>query len=288
MRRVLPLTLALLPLLAPRVAAADEFDEPADTAVTGAVRAASWTPYVAVFYVAPPESKDAPEASAAPGAPPTVAPGLAEGWAALQRDAYIRRGDIAPGDPVVSGWRVDTTTANRGLGFQVHATETMRDPILTLPLGSDAHLRLELDILMQVSDEVKSKLVGERGLFEVLERSVTVHFVSDDPMNTRAKAEDEPMPQSARILEREAYPFRLPDLRRPAVPVTWPLRTPGVYEFRVKARIRGRLNEAERAETKDVEGAIRVAVGRSAVDVRKLTFEQTHRYRYYRRKSDAK
>jgi|GEM_PF-4554387 len=278
MRRRLLLAFALLPLFA-APAAADEWDEPPDTGVAGGVRIATWTPYVAAFYVAPPKADPAGPATAE-----RVAPGIAEGWAALSRDAYVRRGEIAPGDPVVSGWRVDTTTERKGLGFQVHATENMRDPILTLPRDGNAHLRLELDVLTQVPDDEKTRIVSVAKLFKVEERSVTLHFVSDDPMSTRAKAEDEPMANSARILDRNPYPFSLPNIGAPRSVGSWTLRTPGVYEFRVKARIRGRLNVQEREEVKDVEGALRVAVGRSEVEIRSLSFDRTHHYKYYRRK----
>lgn len=285
------LVLGLLVLLAmpPHISSADGFDEPPDTTTKGGVQARTWTPYVAAFYVAPPPAKGAAPTDGAAAAPAVrVAPGLWEGWVALQRDAYIRRGEIAPTEPVISGWRVDTTTENKGLGFQVHATSGMRDPILSLPLDAYADLRLEIDVILPVSDDAKQKMFLEDKLFQVDERSVTLHRVSDDPMNTRAKAEDQPMEGSMRVIEREkSYPMRLAGIAAPISVGSWPLRTPGVYEFRVKARIRGRLNKQERAEVKDVEGAIRVAVSGTSLEIGKLNFEGTHKYRYYRRKTSG-
>lgn len=279
MRRIRTAAAACAALLALSAtpARADEYDAPPDASVEGGVRAATWEPYIPTFYVAPidPGAKDA-------DAP--VAPGLAEGWAALRQDARIRRGPIDVTDMVVSGWRVDTTSDRKGLGFQVHVTENMRDPVATLPLDGEAILRCDLDVLVPVSDAEKQRLVTEAKLFQIVERTITLHLVSTDPTAYRAQAPDEPLENSSRIHETKPYPLVLPSLSNPVARSGWSLRAKGVYEIRLKAKISGRLNDKEREEVKDVEGAIRVAVTDAALSVSKLSFERKYGVRYYRRK----
>ncbi len=279
MRRIRTSATAVAVLLALSVtpARADEYDAPPDATVQGGVRAATWEPYIPTFYVAPIDA-------GAKDADTPVAPGLAEGWAALKQDARVRRGEIDVTDMVVSGWRVDTTTERKGLGFQVHVTENMRDPLATLPLDGEAILRCDLDVLVPVSDAEKKALVTDKKLFQVVERKITLHLVSPDPTAYRAKAEEEPLENSSRIHETRPYPLVLPSLSNPIARSGWSLRTKGVYEIRVKARVAGRLNEKESEEIKDVEAAIRVAVTDSAVSISRLSFKKQYGVRYYRRK----
>lgn len=269
--RVVPVV--ILAMLCMVVASADEFDEPPDTTVTGGARVVTWEPVLLALYAIHPQSA----MEAASPTPVPAPPGLKEGWHALKREVAIRSRPFEEGDPIYSGWRMDTAGDDAGQGFHAHVVRGSRDRLVTFKRGEELTLRAALDVLMELSDAEKQEKV--KAYFFVDERHVTLHHVSDDPHDIRAVASKDPMPDSVLVAQTRASPFVVPDARHPDQVIRYPLRTKGVFEIRYRARVRGRLSDEEVARTKDVEAAVRFAVSDVAIDVKTLNMNQQGFYR---------
>lgn len=271
--------IALGVLLACRSAAAGDFDGPPDTETKGGAEVASWEPCITAFYVAKKSKENVSAPADSDYKPVDAPPGAQQGWAVLKDAVRIHKpgSGYEGSDLVYSGWRLQTSGDQAGLGFEAEIARPNDATISTHAKNQPVSIFYRLDIFMSLDDARKKELVEKH--FRLVDARMSFHAVSDDRSAFRGGAQ-------AAILdtlplfhvdgrEQKNLPkWKIPGAE-PLERLEWTPRAKGVYEIHYSVTLSGRLDEKERAEEKTVEGAIRVAVSDEQFDIGNRHFEGT-------------
>jgi hypothetical protein len=233
----------------------------------------AWRPIVSEFFAAAGDGN----ATVVPPPPATQpTPGDLSGefidWMRLQpfiaarKTAYDKAGDVT------CAW-VRTINGDGTIQIVSYSHEPGTPPgpphIHTIHNPTSIALSVGLDATMNAMPEGRNELVRQH--FKVLELAVTATRVSDDPAKFQEAVPADAKPVAVLTVGSagEGAGQDLSTLARKYVldggaAVDWSPtiagKGPGVFEFRIKARVSGRVNEIEEPVIKTAEGVIRVAV----------------------------
>lgn len=297
-----------------------------DLSGSASVDVITWEPILIEFYAAAEHGTSAvivPELKTialAPGTNPESVVGEINQWRALQPAIAPRPAGAADTkayddkEPVLSAWHRSVDKDGR-VSFVTYGTKnydvpdpdtkappvfdpSKPDPIHTI-FAKDHRLLLSCDIgiLTNARDEQKDSMLDKH--FKVKQYKMTAHKISDDPAKYR-----QAIPQDAPAIKLAGYDDNaviFPRFNeaahtysRPAGHVTVDLLQAGLgesgaWEIRVKAIIEGKASESDELQTKEVEGAIRLAlVSDQKFEVQKIAYDREGGYALYNNKTNQR
>jgi|GEM_PF-4777998 len=252
---------------------ADDLDPGDDLTTTTTAQPTTWEPMIVHF------SASGEHGSASLVNPPTTRPALSDDaigeanqWLGMKPLIQPAKGGINKDVAVISAWeRVVQGDKPVYIQHSSSVTEGETEEKIHAIFAQDYTLcfAADFDILMNATPAKKDQILAD--FFKITDIQMTVHQVSSDPKNIRAAVED-----NAPKFNVYKLPFGASDEAK-----SWPKLAHnfihhdgfkwrmtsdqmagqvGVYEFRLKLTVEGKMAKNEDTKIRTIEGAIRIAV----------------------------